>query len=73
MAEVLRFSEDEDHVFFGRNATLVEVMERCEDFEQRGKVLDAALLTHSGNAGESLLGIITAHDIPKILAGIRTG
>jgi CBS domain-containing protein len=69
VTEVLRFAEDlENHVFFGRAAALAEVLERFDEFESRGKVLDAALLTHGGRSSESLLGIITPHDIPRILA-----
>lgn len=68
IAEVLRFTEDpENHCFLGRRSTLFEALARVEDFAARGKDLDAILLTHHGRSNESLLGILTLYDLPKIL------
>ena len=68
IAEVLRFTEaPENHCFLGRRSTLFEALARVEDFAARGKDLDAILLTHHGRSDESLLGILTLYDLPKIL------
>jgi CBS domain-containing protein len=67
-AEVLRYTEgSENHGFLGRMSTLFEALARFADFAAHGKNLDAVLLTHHGQSNESLLGILTLYDLPKIL------
>jgi predicted transcriptional regulator len=67
--EVLKHTEDrENHSFARQSATLFEAGEALQDFESRGKRLEAILITHSGKASEALLGIITVSDLPKVLA-----
>jgi len=50
-----------------RTALLSEVVNAFDAAERNGKRLDAILVTQSGRATESLLGIVTIHDIPKVL------
>ncbi|MBI4525441.1 MAG: CBS domain-containing protein [Deltaproteobacteria bacterium] len=72
VAEVLNHAEDhENHVFFGRNASLFDALAKFDDFEERGKPLDAILITQSGKPTESLIGIITVYDVPKMLAALE--
>lgn len=72
VAEVLNHTEDsENHVFFGRHASLFDALAKFDDFEERGKPLDAILITHGGKATDSLLGIITVYDVPKILRALE--
>jgi hypothetical protein len=72
--DVLRHTEDPNHfVFLSREATLFNVLEHFDDFEARGKRLDALLVTHAGKPNETLLGIITLWDTPKILKRVGPG
>lgn len=72
--DVLEHTEDPDHfLFLGREATLFDVLDRFDAFEAKGKRLDAALVTHTGNPNETLLGIITVWDVPKILKVLGLG
>jgi len=65
--EVLQYIEDQDnHCFLGRGATLFEVLEEFQGRQRSGKRLDAILITHGGKRSESLLGIITVWDLPKV-------
>jgi CBS domain-containing protein len=69
IADVLKHTEDsENYVFIGRTSSLFDALAKFGDFEERGKPLDAILITHNGKATESLLGIITIFDVPKMLA-----
>ncbi len=69
VAQVLMHTEDsENYVFIGRTASLFDALAKFGDFEERGKPLDAVLVTHSGSASDSLLGIITIYDVPKMFA-----
>jgi hypothetical protein len=68
IAKILRYTEDpENHCLIGRTATRFAALERCEGFAARGKDLDAILLRHNGQRDESLVGIRTLYDLPKIL------
>lgn len=67
--DVLKYTEDpQNHSFVGRQATLFEAVEEFQEFERKGKRLEAILITHSGKPNEALLGIITISDLPKLLA-----
>lgn len=67
VGEILRFQEDpENHTFLGRKATADDGLTAFEDFHAKGKRLEAILITDRGQATESLLGIVTVHDIPSL-------
>ncbi len=69
--EVLPHAEDDEHYcLLSRNSTLFDALSKFEDFASRGKDLDAVLITADGKSEQRLLGIITIHDLPKILAAI---
>lgn len=70
--QVLLHTEDPEHYcFLPRTASLHEVLFQFEDFESRGKNLNAILITHGGKPNQSLLGIITVYDLPEILKTIN--
>jgi len=72
VGEVLAHTEDpENYVFLNGESSLFDVLTKFDDFESRGKPLDAILLTQSGKSGEQLLGIITVFDVPKIMAKLE--
>ena len=56
----------ENVAFILRTATVASALAAFDKFLHRGKRLDAILLTNSGLKTESLLGIVTIHDIPKL-------
>lgn len=67
IAEVMVHQEDPDnHVFVARSATGDDALAAFEDFLQRGKRLEAVLITEHGHAAEGLLGIVTVHDVPAL-------
>ncbi len=70
--DVIAYTEDpENHVFVNRRITLFEVLERFQDFENRGKKLEAVLMTDAGKSTQRLLGILTVSDLPKVLSELR--
>ncbi len=56
--------------FLGRKDTVYEALARFDDFTQRGKSLDAILLTESGNRHERPTGIITIYDMPNLIDAV---
>jgi predicted transcriptional regulator len=65
--EALRHTEyDANWQLLPRTALLSEVVNAFDAAERNGKRLDALLVTQSGRATESLLGIVTIHDVPKV-------
>jgi CBS domain-containing protein len=68
---VLQFTEDEEnHAFLKRSATLFDALELFHQFDDRGKRLDAILLTHAGSPREQMIGIITVSDLPAIIEAV---
>lgn len=64
---VLHYAEVEDNYrFLSRHATLFEAIEAFNSHEKRGKRLESILITERGKPSESLLGIITIWDLPRI-------
>ena len=53
-----------------RSALLADVLDAFDVAKAAGKRLDAVLVTHSGRPTEALIGIITIHDMPKILRSL---
>jgi predicted transcriptional regulator len=72
ITKVLNFTEDRDnHLFLKEDGTLFDVLEYFKEYEKKGKVLNAILITKSGSSSEKLLGIITIWDLPKIYGKLR--
>lgn len=72
IGHVLKFSEyPNNFLFVARNTTLFKVLEFFDEFEGRGKRLEALLITDSGNQNDKIIGIITISDLPKLLREIK--
>ncbi len=72
VSDVLEYTEDTENFYFlRRDATVFEVLEAFHTFERQGKRLEAILITQNGKRSESLMGIITIWDLPKIYADLR--
>lgn len=70
--QVLEYTVDpENHAFVPTRATLFDALDYFDDFRNRGKSLDAILLTDSGSPHPQLTVILTIFDIPKILSVLR--
>jgi CBS domain-containing protein len=70
--DVLAHTEDADnHRLVPRDATVFDALQLFDAYNERGKSLDAVLITHAGRREEKLLGIVTIYDIPRLLAAIR--
>lgn len=68
VSEVLEFTEDrENFAFVSREDTLFETLEQFRRFADRGKTLDAIIVSETGKRTEQPLGIITIYDVPTIL------
>lgn len=67
VAEVMQHQEDSENVkFMARTTTVADGLVAFDDFLHRGKRLEAILITNTGRPTETLLGIVTIHDIPKL-------
>lgn len=65
--EVLDYAEDADNcLFVGKTTSLVEVLQAFHDYQSGGKRLEAVLITETGSPSQSVLGIITVWDLPRI-------
>ncbi len=65
----LQYTEDQDHYcFLTRTATLFDALSKFDEFVERGKGLDAVLVTNDGRRNQKLLGILTIYDVPQILS-----
>ena len=72
VAEVLKHQKNsENYKFMPAKATVPEALAAFEDFQQRGKRLEAILLTNTGRPSEPMRGIVTIHDIPKLNQAIN--
>jgi len=66
---VLQHTEDPNHYcFLPRGATLFDALAKFDQFVEKGKDLDAILITNDGRRDQKLLGILTIYDVPQILA-----
>ena len=67
ISEVLEYTEDPNHVaFMNPEHTVFDVFELIQEYELKGDRLEAIHITNSGKATESILGIITIWDLPKM-------
>ena len=70
--EVMRYQEDGDNVeFMARTETVASGLAAFDKFLNQGNRLDAILITNSGSRTETLLGIVTINDIPKLNGAIH--
>lgn len=64
---VLLFSEYKDNYrLVSAASNIFDALEEFRQYEQKGKRLDAILISQNGRLGEGLLGIVTTWDIPSI-------
>lgn len=69
--EVLSYKEYvKNFKFISRKTTLIEVLDIFKEVEYREYPIDALLITHGGKKEQKLMGIITHHDLPKIVGEI---
>jgi hypothetical protein len=69
--EILEFTEDRDHAaFLGVNSTVFEALELYQQYQSRGKHLEAILVTHSGKSSQKLLGLLNVWDLPELYQAI---
>ncbi len=70
--EVLKHTEDpENFAFMARAQNVFELLEVFRNFQNRGKFLEAILITEKGKSTESLMGILNADDLPRIFEYIK--
>lgn len=70
--EVLGYAEDPDnHQLLSREATVFDALRLFDEYSERGKSLDAIVVTQAGRRDAKPLGIVTIYDIPRLLAAIR--
>jgi CBS domain-containing protein len=70
VAEVLSHSKYANHRIVGRQTPLVDVVDAFRQFEKQGRPLDAVLISHDGRDTSALLGIVTIHDVPRLVQEI---
>jgi len=54
-----------------RSQNVFELLEVFSNFQNRGKFLEAILITEKGKPTESLIGILNADDLPRIFEYIK--
>jgi predicted transcriptional regulator len=68
VAQVLREAEDTDNfVLLSADSTIFDAKEQFDDYQNRGKYLDAIVITQNGRRLEQPLGIVTIFDYPQLL------
>jgi len=73
IGEVFEYTEDKDnHAFISRNTNIFEAFDLFQRYEQKGKRLDAILITEKGQPNEKIIGIMTIADLPKAMGEIRS-
>jgi len=69
IAEVMKCRDELDHwTFISKKASFLDGIEQFESFLRKGKTLEALLITENGKANETILGILTVYDLPKLYA-----
>lgn len=72
LSKVLEYTEDLNHVLFIRvDLTVFEVLELFHKFTEKGKRLEAILITQSGKPTESILGMLTIWDLPRLQKAVE--
>lgn len=65
--EVMQHQEHSDNYKFMRaNTTVPNALSAFEDYQHRGRRLEAILITNLGHTTETLTGIVTINDIPTL-------
>lgn len=73
VGSILNHNRHKDHYLIKRRKTdVTEIIDLFEAYEQRGRRLDAVLISENGKADEKFLGIITLGDLPKALSEIES-
>ena len=70
--DLLPYNKHADHYrLTARTTSLCEIVDHFEQYEKRGKRLDAVLISESGKADEKLIGVMTLADLPRALKEIE--
>lgn len=70
--KILLYIEEPDNCcFLSKSQNIFEAYQMFQEYENCGKKLEAILITDTGKSSDSLLGIITISDLPKIYAKIK--
>lgn len=70
--DLLSAHPDDDRIVFESiDASVTEVVERFMIQQEKGRSLIAMLITQNGKPNESLLGILTPADLPRLLVALE--
>ncbi len=70
---VMKYSPNkENYAFIDIQSTMFDVLGLFEEFNQKGKILNAVLITQSGEKSGKPVGIITVFDLPQLYETIDT-
>lgn len=71
VADVMPHNENPNNVrLISRNCTLYDVLDYFDQANEKGRRLDALIVSNSGRNDERPLGIITVFDLPKLYEAI---
>lgn len=71
ISQVLKYTEDRTcHAFLSKSKSIFDALELFQDYEMRGKRLEALLITEKGRPSEKIIGIMTVTDLPKGFSAI---
>ncbi len=70
--DVLDYEEESSvFEFISRDALIVDVIDKFEESQKKGKKLEAIFITNSGKKSEKLLDILTSWDLPEMYAELE--
>lgn len=70
--DILKAHPDDDRVVFeSSNSSVFTVLQRFITQQEKGRGLIAVLITQNGKPNEKLLGILTAADLPRMMAALE--
>ncbi len=70
--DILKAYPDDDRVIFeSANSSVFTVLQRFITQQEKGRSLIAVLITQNGKPHEKLLGILTAADLPRMMATLE--
>lgn len=64
---MIPFAETDDYIVVGANSDIVSLVDRFKKSIQKGKYLQAVLITQNGRPEGSLMGILTPSDLPQLM------
>jgi predicted transcriptional regulator len=67
LESIIPFADPDDYIVVGANSDIVSLIGQFKNSMQKGKYLQAVLVTQHGRPEGPLIGILTPSDLPKLM------